>query len=89
VFLSVGASGAIFGVIAAVFILVIVQGGRWESISLPRMLLMIVYSLYSGFVSENVNNAGHIGGFIVGLVIMVLYYIIERLQKKKEVSHEN
>ena len=89
VFFSVGASGAIFGVIAAVFILVIVEGGRWESISLPRMLLMIAYSLYSGFVSENVNNAGHIGGFVVGLVVMVLYCIMNRRQKKKEVSHEN
>lgn len=89
VFFSVGASGAIFGVIAAVFILVIVEGGRWESISLPRMLLMIAYSLYSGFVSENVNNAGHIGGFVVGLFVMVLYCIMSRRQKKKEVPHEN
>ena len=87
--MSVGASGAIFGVMAAVFVLIIVRGGRWNSISFSRMLLMIIYSLYSGFVSENVNNAGHIGGFVVGLAIMALYYIIERLQKKKEVSHEN
>ena len=87
--MSVGASGAIFGVMAAVFVLIIVRGGQWNSISFSRMLLMILYSLYSGFVSENVNNAGHIGGFIVGLVIMFLYSIIERVQKKKEVSHEN
>ena len=87
--MSVGASGAIFGVMAAVFVLVVIRGGYFNSISFSRMLLMIIYSLYSGFVSENVNNAGHIGGFIVGLVIMVLYSIIERLQKKKEVSHEN
>ncbi len=89
IFTSVGASGAIFGVIAAVFILVIVQGGRWENITLSRMLLMIAYSLYSGFISENVNNAGHIGGFVTGLMIMVIYCIVGNLQKKKEVSHEN
>lgn len=88
-FTSVGASGAIFGIIAAVFILVIVQGGQWENITLSRMLLMIAYSLYSGFMSENVNNAGHIGGFIAGLLIMIGFFIMERLQKKKEVSHEN
>ena len=89
VFLSVGASGAIFGVIAAVFILVIMQGGRWESISLSRMLLMIAYLLYSGFVSENVNNVGNIGGFAAGLLIMIFYSIMSRQQKKKEVPHEN
>ena len=88
-FLSVGASGAVFGIIAAVFILVIVQGGHWESITLPRMLLMITYSLYSGFVSENVNNAGHIGGFVAGLLIMILYCVMGKVQKKKEVPHEN
>lgn len=88
-FLSVGASGAIFGVIAAVFILVIVQGGQWENITLSRMLLMIAYSLYSGFISENVNNAGHIGGFVTGLIIMIVYCIFSGLRKKKEVSHEN
>ena len=88
-FTSVGASGAIFGVIAAVFILVIVQGGRWENITLSRMLLMIAYSLYSGFISENVNNAGHIGGFVAGLIVMIIYCIFSSLQKKKEVSHEN
>ena len=81
--MSVGASGAIFGVMAAVFVLIIVRGGQWNSISFSRMLLMIIYSLYSGFVSDNVNNAGHIGGFIVGFVIMILYYMIERLQKKE------
>ena len=88
-FTSVGASGAIFGVIAAVLVLVIVQGGKWENITLSRMLLMISYSLYSGFVSENVNNAGHIGGFVAGLLIMIFYCVLERLHKKKEVSHEN
>lgn len=87
--MSVGASGAIFGVMAAVFVLVITRGGYWNSISFSRMLLMIIYSLYSGFVSENVNNAGHIGGFATGLIIMILYYMIERMQKNKEVSHEN
>ena len=88
-FTSVGASGAIFGVIAAVLVLVIVKGGRWENITLSRMLLMIAYSLYSGFMSERVNNAGHIGGFITGLLIMGLFCIINTLQRKKEVLHEN
>ena len=86
---TVGASGAIFGVIAAVFILVIVKGGRWENITLSRMLLMIAYSLYSGFISENVNNAAHIGGFVAGMILMIIYCVFSSLQKKKEVSHEN
>lgn len=88
-FTSVGASGAVFGVIAAVFVMVIIQGGKWEDITLSRMLLMIGYSLYSGFISENVNNAAHIGGFVAGCLIMAIFWLINSLQKKKEVFHEN
>lgn len=88
-FTSVGASGAIFGVIGAVLVLVVTSGGKWENITLPRMLIMVIYSLYSGFMAEDVNNAAHIGGFIAGLLIMGMFSIINRLRKKKEVLHEN
>ena len=88
-FTSVGASGAIYGVIGAVLVLVVAKGGKWENITLPRMLIMIIYSLYSGFVAENVNNAAHVGGFVAGLFIMTFLCIIDRLRKKKEVFHEN
>lgn len=88
-FFSVGASGAIFGVIGAVLVLVLAKGGRWETITLPRMLLMVGYSLYSGFVVENVNNAAHIGGFVAGALIMGIFCLIDMLRKRKEVFHEN
>lgn len=88
-FLSYGASGAIFGVTGAVLMLVIIEGGRWENITLPRMLIMVIYLLYSGFMAQNVNNAGHIGGFVTGFVVMALFCVINRLRKKKEVLHEN
>lgn len=87
--ISVGASGAIFGVVGAVLMLVVLKGGKWENISLPRILLMVTYALYSGFVSENVNNAAHIGGFITGMVIVFLHYIIRKFITKKEASYEN
>ena len=88
-FITYGASGAVFGLAGAVLILVITEGGKWENITFPRMLLMIVYMLYSGFTAQNVNNAGHLGGFITGFVIMGLVCMINRLRKKKEVLHEN
>ena len=88
-FTSVGASGAVFGIMGAILLLVIVFGGRWGNISLTRMILMVIYSLYSGFVVEEVNVMAHIGGFLTGLVFMALLYFIFRLQKKKEVLHEN
>ena len=33
-----------------------------------RVLLMIVYSLYSGFTGQNIDNAAHVGGLLTGFV---------------------
>ncbi len=46
-----------------------------------RLLLMIIYSLYSGFVGEGINNAAHIGGFVSGMVIALLLWLFG---KKKQ-----
>lgn len=88
-YLSVGASGAVYGILGAVLLLVVVKGGSWETITLPRMLLMLGYSLYSGFMMTNINNAAHIGGFVSGLFVMGLFCVVDKLRKKKEVFHEN
>lgn len=71
---SIGASGAIFGVTGALLWLVIVHKGRLESITLGKILFLIVYSLYSGFTSTNVDNAAHIGGLITGLLFTIVFY---------------
>ena len=71
---SVGASGAIFGVIGALLILVLVHKGYLEQITIGRMLFMTVYSLYIGFTESNVNNAAHIGGFVSGMMMALLLW---------------
>ncbi len=78
---SVGASGAIFGIIGALFILVCINKGHLEQITMGRLLLMIIYSLYSGFVGEGINNAAHIGGFVSGMAIALLLWLFG---KKKQ-----
>lgn len=66
---SVGASGAIFGLIGAVLFLVIVNRGFFSNISITRILFAIGYSIYAGVRSANVDNAAHVGGMIAGFVI--------------------
>lgn len=83
---SVGASGAVFGVIGALFILVCVHRGRLEQITMGRLLFMIGYSLYSGFVGRGINNAAHIGGFIGGIAISFALWAAgkkERMEMRK------
>lgn len=74
---TVGASGAVCGILGALLILVIVHHGNFATISLPRMLLAIVYLIYSGLQSPVVNNAAHIGGLFAGIVLMLCFQIVK------------
>lgn len=67
---SVGASGAACGLIGALLVLVIQHHGHYREISLRRMILAIVYLIYTGLQSPVVNNAAHIGGLISGFLLM-------------------
>lgn len=71
---SVGASGAIFGVMGALIIIVIrgrKQIRRGSSL-MVRLGLAVAYAVYSGFQNSSINNAAHIGGLAVGVVLGVL-----------------
>lgn len=80
---SIGASGAVFGLTGALLFLVIVRKGAAGRISMKRMVLAILLSLYSGFSSAYVNNAAHVGGLLSGFLLAFLLSIIPPVSKKR------
>ncbi len=70
---SVGASGAIFGLIGAYIAFLLRPGcGVPRSIARRHWLSTIVfalYSLYAGATNPSIDNAAHVGGLVGGLVI--------------------
>lgn len=72
--ISIGASGAIFGVVGAMAYIVIVNRGRLENISTRQLVWFVVFSLYGGLTSQGVDNAAHIGGLISGFILAALLY---------------
>lgn len=74
---AIGASGAIFGLIGAMLVLVVLNDGHYEGISIKRMVFAIVYMVYSGMQSEGIDNAAHFGGLVFGVLIMAAMYVIE------------
>ncbi len=82
--LSIGASGAIFGVVGAVLFIVIINKGRLREISMRQMVWFVFLSLYSGIVNSQIDQAAHVGGFIAGFILAVILYrkpkIIQGLQ---------
>ena len=81
---SVGASGAVFGVEGALFLLVLLNRGRLESITMGRMVFAILFSLYNGFTSTSTNNAAHVGGILAGFAVtaIIMFLHLPRQNKK-------
>ena len=65
---SAGASGAIYGVIGALVVLLIINQVKTPSLSPRRIIIMIGITIYHGITSTGVDNAAHIGGLLAGLL---------------------
>lgn len=71
---SAGASGAVFGVIGALFYIVIRNHGQLRGVSGRGIILMVGCSLYHGFTSTGIDNMAHIGGLLSGFLSAVIVY---------------
>ena len=71
---SAGASGAVFGLMGALLLVVIKNKGRVQGIDKSRMIFMVILSLYLGFTSPGTDNIAHIGGLIAGFAVALLLY---------------
>lgn len=77
---SVGASGAVFGLTGALLILVLFHKGKVEAIRWQGVVCMIMLSVYNGITAKNINNAAHIGGLIAGILVTTVIELIGRIK---------
>ena len=85
---SLGASGAIFGLDGTLLAMVLFSGRKMENVTPVRVLLMIAYSLYSGFTGANIDNAAHVGGLLTGFVTAALLCGLQRLKQHLKQNDE-
>ena len=71
---SAGASGAIFGVLGALFYIVLRNRGQVRNLNIRQITILLVFQLYYGFVNAHIDNAAHIGGLIGGIILAMLLY---------------
>lgn len=80
---SLGASGAIFGLDGLLLAVVILLHDRVQEITPARVGIMIALSLYSGYTGENIDNAAHVGGLLVGFVVGLIICGMKRIRENR------
>lgn len=70
---AAGASGAIFGLIGFLFVVLVMSKGKGEKISGRRLLIYIILVVWAQLSESQVDNAAHIGGIIAGIVMGIVY----------------
>lgn len=78
--LSIGASGAVFGMDGLLLALVLFAGRRISGITPTRVLFMVGLSLYNGFMSRNIDNAAHVGGLLAGFLLGCLFCVVQHVK---------
>lgn len=80
---SIGASGAVFGLDGVLLAMVLFSDRKMENVTPVRVLIMIAYSLYSGFAGENIDNAAHVGGLLTGFTAAAVMCAIQRIKGRR------
>ena len=71
---SIGASGEIYGLLGAMLLVTKTKGARYTGMSYSTMLLLAATAILLGFFEPNVDNLGHIGGFLGGMAMFCLLF---------------
>lgn len=71
---SAGASGAVFAVMGGLIYVLVVNKGRLEDLKIGRLTVLILVSLYYGFISIGVDNIAHLAGLFIGYILAILLY---------------
>lgn len=86
---SVGASGAIFGIIGGMTAVILIKYFHKHNLDLKKIIFIAFLSLYSGFSSQDVDNAAHVGGFIAGFLISFIIYLVHIKREKRNFSKQS
>ena len=66
---AAGASGAVFALMGAMLFALIRGRGRVQDLGTRQVVIMVILSLYLGFVTQGTDNAAHLGGLVCGFVL--------------------
>lgn len=71
---SIGASGAVFGLIGSLFAITKKTGKQIDGLSYMAIAVLTIVSIGMGLLEPQIDNFGHIGGLIGGFIMGILLY---------------
>lgn len=71
---SIGASGAIFSLEGSILYFTIKEKRKLDGLDFYTMSIFSIVGIAMGFMDNTIDNAGHIGGFLIGIIICYIYY---------------
>ncbi|MCR5526287.1 MAG: rhomboid family intramembrane serine protease [Lachnospiraceae bacterium] len=78
---SAGASGAIFGVIGALFAAVILDRKRFKTFTPLKVAFIVGYSIFAGITGTGIDNSAHIGGLVAGFLLGCILYKRDKIKQ--------
>ena len=77
---SVGASGAVYGILGAAIMTAIVKNERTDKVKLFEFSFKVFFLLLSGFLIAFTDNWCHLGGMICGIVCGLSFAICDKIE---------
>ena len=85
---SVGASGAVFGVLGALFVALYRHRGHLAGLNAKNALtgqgVFLVYALVQGFAKDGIDNAAHVGGLVAGCLLA--WILVDKISDETSVA---
>jgi rhomboid protease GluP len=72
---SIGASGAIFGLLGALLVFVIKNKDKINKGALSNLVMVIGINLFIGATTPSIDNYAHVGGLVMGILIGIMFLI--------------
>lgn len=81
---SIGASGAIFALESATLYFSMKEKIKLDGLDYYTIAIFSIIGVLISFTDSRVDNAGHIGGFIMGIIVCSIYYnfVYKKIKKK-------
>lgn len=70
---SAGSSGAIFGLVGLYLLISLKPSKERDIIHSSNILTVIIVNLFFGFYNNDIDNAAHIGGLVLGIIVGFLF----------------